>query len=76
VQGSCLRTLDVVVRLYNGSHTRWACAKQQVIEAPSIEETRREGVGLAWLSACGCPDKACRHATWPGHRGAAASKRW
>jgi hypothetical protein len=69
VQGSCLRTLvlsDVAVRVYNDDHARRACAKRQVAEAPLTEETRREGVGLAWLSTRGCPDKACRHAARPG----------
>jgi hypothetical protein len=62
VQGACLHMpvlSDVAVMLCNGGHTRWACAKRQAIEAPSTEETRREGVGLAWLSARGCPNEAC-----------------
>jgi hypothetical protein len=78
VQGSCLRTLvlsDVAVRLCNASHARRACAKRQVSEAPSTEETRHEGVGLAWLLTHGCSDKACRHAARPGHHGVAASRR-
>jgi hypothetical protein len=48
---------------------------RQTAEAPSTEETRREGVGLAWLLACGCPDEACRHAARPGHHGAVACRR-
>jgi hypothetical protein len=78
VQGSRLRMLvlsDVAVRLCNGGHARRACAKRQAAEAPSIEETRREGVGLAWLSARGCPDEACHHVARPGHRGTVANKR-
>jgi hypothetical protein len=77
MQGSCLHMLvlsDVAVRLCNGGHTRRACAKWQVAEAPSTEETRREGVRLAWLSACVCQNEVCRHAARPGHRSAAASK--
>jgi hypothetical protein len=63
VQGSCLCTLvlsDVAVRLCNGGHARWPCAKRQVAEASSTEEARRVGVGLAWLSARGCPDGSGR----------------
>jgi hypothetical protein len=69
IQGSCLRMLvlsDVAVRVCNDGHARRACAKRQVAEAPLTAETRREGVGLAWLSTRGCPDKACRHVARPG----------
>jgi hypothetical protein len=54
------------VRLCNSGHARWACAKRQAAEAPSTEETRKEGVGLAWLSARGFSDEACRYAARPG----------
>jgi hypothetical protein len=77
-QGCCLHALvlsDVAARFCSADHVRRAYAKRQATEVPSTEETRREGVGLVWLSACDCPNEACRHAAWPEHRGAVASRR-
>jgi hypothetical protein len=77
-QGCCLHALvlsDVAVRFCSAGHVRRACAKRHATEVPSTEETRREGVGLAWLLTRDCTDRACRHAARPGHRGAAASRR-
>jgi hypothetical protein len=75
-QGHCLHTLvlsDVSARFCSAGHMRWACAKRQATKVPSTEETRREGVGLAWLLAHGCLDEACRHAARPEHHSAAAA---
>jgi hypothetical protein len=77
-QGCCLHALvlsDVAARFCSAGHVRRACAMRHATKVPSTEETKREGVGLAWLSTRDCTDGACWHAARPGHRGAAASRR-